>query len=295
MTYNKENTLIIVISIATPSEKKVLEKCGRIDCNDNNWSFAYTDGTIWKCKRNKESIDNGDYFSFLLINQCKCNETDFCDRIKYIIKNNDRTNIVVWSHQTDRSGNNSCPPMSENDKSKILNLSEKSLLLFYPFSHSPSGDSLFEKALRDIPEKYVSVFNCIIQESLKKKANPHLIALSILCQGYLAAHGDDDSIKELSEELKKEVQDLIKLKNKVQSKAGNTEKKIWWTGVFGDDDKKGAEGKILNELKTISTDNDKEKGKIESLIKKIYKNGNTLPNGTLVANAYSALKSILKG
>lgn len=106
---------------------------------------------------------------------------------------------------------------------------------------------------------------------------PHLIALSILCQGYLAAHEQIDVPKEL--------------KGKVKSKAGETKKKDWWTSALGTNN----QSTIEDELKAVPDDEDIKKENVRKLITAIYTNGDPMPNGNLVAEAYSALKSILQG
>lgn len=113
----------------------------------------------------------------------------------------------------------------------------------------------------------------------------HLIALSILCQGYLAAHGGEG----LGEEWKKLIETNSNLKQTVEAKKGDTlNKDEWWKKVLGEDDTQ-----IQGELDSVQNS---WKKKVQDLINGIYKkNGNMPSNGTLVADAYSALKSILQG
>lgn len=131
-------------------------------------------------------------------------------------------------------------------------------------------------------DEYITELTNYIKKNTYKPCPKHLIALSILCQGYLAAHGQT---KELTgwEKVPDE------FKEKVKSKADNTEKKSWWTSALGND-----EFKIQDELKAVPDDKDNKKKDVQDLITAIYTNGDALPDGNLVAKAYSALKSILK-
>lgn len=151
----------------------------------------------------------------------------------------------------------------------------------------PDANITVEKIVEDMPTD-IKALLCA------SKSYSHLIALSILCQGYLAAHGDDDSINKLSDELKRGVQDLIKglpdgLKKTVQTEdnKNKTKGKSWWTSALGDDD-----SKIQGELEAVQN-GEEYKTKVQNLITAIYTNSDPMPDGNLVAKAYSALKSIL--
>jgi hypothetical protein len=128
---------------------------------------------------------------------------------------------------------------------------------------------------------------------LERTGTPHLIALSILCQGYLAAHGTKDSLngwEDVWNKLGKAIKDHRKKYKLVASKMSITETKDWWRKAIG-----AKQNNIMNELSTIAMDKSDEKTKIKSLIEIIYKSdGPALPKGTLVADAYTALVSIFK-
>lgn len=122
----------------------------------------------------------------------------------------------------------------------------------------------------------------------------HLIALSILCQGYLAAHGAKDILKgwdEVWNKLSENIRDEKNPYQLVEDKRKNTEAKRWWKGALGAD-----QAKILKELNATAIGKNAEKEKVQALIDAIYnKDGDTLPNGALVAERYTALKSIIMG
>lgn len=114
---------------------------------------------------------------------------------------------------------------------------------------------------------------------LKKKANPHLIALSILCQGYLAAHGNIELPKgiSISEEKKK-----------------LTVGKGWWSPVFSEHElgREFRDTEIYKELSASRCDS----SKIQDFFVKIKEinNGNGL-DINIIEPTYSALKIILQG
>lgn len=104
---------------------------------------------------------------------------------------------------------------------------------------------------------------------LSKIQKPHLIALSILCQGYLAAHGEERF--KISDD---------KLQEKAENNKDTTELQNWWKPALG----KNTEGKELySELETVDENKKKD---IKCLIKKIKVND---VNIEVVKNAYSKI------
>ena len=137
--------------------------------------------------------------------------------------------------------------------------SKKQNIRFHPYI-SPSITSQTMRQEWDINAFVHAVIN---QEEnpfdrLVRKGTPHLIALSILCQGYLAARGGgglnvwNDSLQGML----------------ISDAKERTEKPDWWDPVW-EDDGTGIE----KELKQIEDDGNEEtkeaKGKVQELISKI--------------------------
>lgn len=97
-----------------------------------------------------------------------------------------------------------------------------------------------------------------------------LLALSILCQGYLAVHSDSSFYKNLE----KSVKDLL---GDVSQKAEDTEKFGWWTTPFPDES-------TLTEQITAELQSPKLPSEISNLIDAIYSNQSITVN--LVEEAY---------
>lgn len=281
MHYDKENTLIVVISIIEMAELPYLKRCCSANtCNDTKepveclkWTFAYSNGDVWKCKNGDEGIDNGDDFSFLLINQCKSNDNAFCNKVKQIINGNTRQHIIVWTHRGTRSG--SLPILEKNEM--IVDLSKKSLLCFKPFSHG--GGSPFEEALKKLPTDFSLAFDEIISLSLQRKS--HLIALSILCQGYLTMQ-EGIELRRLSD-------DVINMVKNNWSKAKND----WWVPAFGAETAFENTG-VYAELKDMNKEG--SAGAIKDLFVVVQGlKGKDFPDTGKVTAANKYIKGILKG
>lgn len=277
MNYNKENTLVIAITKGGYKAEDCflgwLIKSKKMKIEDNYISISTKDGNEFHIHINDTKYLSSN--SFVFYNQNKNEEfNDFLPTIKDISKN-----LIIWRHETDNS-TPSCDVLKTNLRDKLI--------FCEGFNHD--GKTAIEKFIRCIAgntNNYEAYFNELITESLKKKANPHLIALSILCQGYLASHGGAglDGWDKVPDELKNKVQ--------TEDNKNKTKGKSWWTSALGND-----ESKIQNELNAVPDDPKINKHDIIKLITAIYTNGDTLPNGkdgNLVAKAYSALKSILKG
>jgi len=133
-----------------------------------------------------------------------------------------------------------------------------------------------------------------IPHILRDSSNSYLTALSILCQGYLAAHGAKYILKgwdEVWNKLSEKIRDDKNPYQLVEDKRKNTEAKRWWKGALGAD-----QAEILKELNATPIGKNAEKEKVQALIDTIYnEDGDTLPNGELVAETYTALESILMG
>jgi len=84
--------------------------------------------------------------------------------------------------------------------------------------------------------------------------NSYLIALAILCQGYLAAHKGTDLYNKLPE----------KIRDKVKEKANTTEQLSWWEIITKSDD-------INKEIEALSEDEEGTKTKIHQLVSDLQK------------------------
>lgn len=130
---------------------------------------------------------------------------------------------------------------------------------------------------------YQSAIKALIQSFLNKQ--PHyLIALSILCQGYLAAHGGEgleDEWKKVWEKLPDDLKDKQNPYQLIEEKRNSTkDKNDFWKNVI--DDRK----KVEDEL----SEDDGEK--LTPFLNVLYGKGELSMD--IVKNAYIALKSILK-
>ena len=132
----------------------------------------------------------------------------------------------------------------------------------------------------------IETFEKLRQFILNKKLKPHLIALSILCQGYLAAHGGNG--------LKGWDGLLDDLKRAAKSNWPKV-KKDWWIPAFGTetDFKNTGVGK---DLMAMGKDCEKDKGAIKALFNAIQEsNGKDFADTYKVTKAYGCIKEILKG
>ncbi|MFQ5686052.1 MAG: hypothetical protein ACE5GV_05270 [Candidatus Scalindua sp.] len=242
------------------------------------------------------TTENPDSLSFLLINQNKWkNNLINNDEYKNNLNSLSNKKKIIYTHI--RNGIQ-CSDINIQNTVKCI-----------PFHHwTPPGKPLKEfleaitvnnnsdKTTEITEAVYCEAIKKLIEESLKETQKSHLIALSILCQGYLAAN----------EEHLKEEKKIIKLPEGIsisKDKKGNTIKRDWWKPALGED-YKGDE--LKNELKT----EDKLNDAIECLIeiirdKKVKKDGNEIVyfvNGEAtdiggltekVNTAYGQLKNIL--
>jgi len=162
------------------------------------------------------------------------------------------------------------PPQTEP-----LNTAEwKKILLFA--ANLSGNDITIEEVSSSIPNE--------IKHILCPQSLNHLIALSILCQGYLAAH-DIEGFKVPDDELQKKA-----AKSKI-----TTEIPRWWEPALDDVINKRKEvekSKIYEELKAGS-ENIKDYEKITNLVKAII-NDEKADFTVKVSKAYENLKEILK-
>lgn len=133
-------------------------------------------------------------------------------------------------------------------------------------------------------------FNNLWAQIQKKSPDtlPHLIALSILCQGYLAAHEGEGLVgwDKVPPDIKRKVAEKIKDPDPTK----NPTKKQWWNSALGDD-----KSKIQDELNAVP-DKDESKSSVQKLITAIYTGDDDTPIAVeFVRKAYSALKLILQG
>lgn len=185
-----DNYIVVVISSDDCAEKKILACLGRNNDAVEAWCYAAFDSSSKILSKPKDnSIVASCNHNFFLINpDClRVKEPDHAGCTKKIaglleyIKRKEKK-LVCWLHNSDT--------ITDNDIASFCNLNDCK-----PFSHTHSNETadtngpehfMFNVSEENLNEK----FKTLIEYSLKKKPNPHLIALSILCQGYLAAHGE---------------------------------------------------------------------------------------------------------
>lgn len=92
----------------------------------------------------------------------------------------------------------------------------------YSLGDSPNNNNpvyAFETVIKANDYGKVDVAYRALYKFVKKQPNPHLIALSILCQGYLVAHGETESLKGWDDKLKNML---------INGALEKTEDKAWW-------------------------------------------------------------------
>lgn len=212
--------IVIIISCCHDAEDDFVEKYFNNITED--WNYIVTNGRDYK---KDELLDS---FNFVLINQCKWGDSDVSKLISKIQRKNKKN--IIWSH---RGIGNDCKPILKDNIINMLNLH-----IFADFSHGEnSAAESFLEALKNNSATYKQKFDFLISESIKKN---HLIAISILCQGYLAAHGVDGFKVEGFQEIVK--------KNK-----GMTETTGWWKPAL-EENLNGE--KLIEELKAIDKDDE---------------------------------------
>ncbi len=208
---NVDDYRVIVISREVDIEKRFLEG---ISTGTGNIGFV-------SCKRKWKS-DNGSksncfVFAFIVVkNNDQKNEQATNAISNMEIK--DKT-IIVYAHSTDS--------LVEKEIRKVITNGKGKVIEYKPFSHQPNDleyDPLanFTGCVGDKKEGFGECLKELIEESLKKKNRPHIIALSILCQGYLAAHEGKD--------LNGWNDSMIGLL--VSDAETKTEDKSWWQPAF---------------------------------------------------------------
>lgn len=131
---------------------------------------------------------------------------------------------------------------------------------------------------------------------LKPKGKTHLIALSILCQGYLAAHWDeiDNEKKESLYELKSLPDEM---KKNAQSNKNKTKGHGWWHPAFNNDDleKKDLKDTRLGMELILLGKACKDSTAIKNLFDVIkLLNGQSFCDTDKVRTAYNCIKKLLQ-
>lgn len=246
MKIDTNNYVVLIISSPHAAEKYFIKTIKTItDNGDQDFCYAAIGP---KCEDkiismpSDETININAQYSLYLINakcwkcsnghlNCECMQNDEAsNKIKSLIdsiKSNNK-NIIVWTHTGDTIA-------SEKIKELFGDKCD-----FFAFSHTEPNhevEVLMENICTD--NDFENRFSGFIEYSLLKKAKPHLIALYILCEGYLAAH--DEGLSGWNDNLK----NLLK----IEGAKDKTEKKDWWKPALGDD----LQGKeIESELNVVS-------------------------------------------
>lgn len=274
MDINTEEYIVIAISSDKGPESIFLRGVSK----DNGKIAFVSKDTKWRSTNVKDS--NGFIFALIVLNDDNGDKTSQANEVipKMILKGK---KIIIYTHLGDY--------LNRADIEKTISSMEGTIEEYKEFSHEPNNSNFqslntFYNCLNQ--PSFETCLKKLIEESLKKKNTPHLIALSILCQGYLAAHGGAglDGWDRVTQDIKSKAVEKLKISDDKK----NPTKKEWWKSALGKDD----QSKTEEELKGI-LEKDDEKGNLRKLTTAIYTNGVSLPNGTLVADAYEALKGIL--
>lgn len=280
-TYLAKNYLIIVISAShkTWGEDKLLDH-RKANGEELFYDIALSD--YEECWNNY--ADEKKYY-FALVEQTKW--AKYKDNIKQV--KNQYEELIVWIHST--SGytretiaseleieRDNCHTFSHEGASNEPLISLKGLMQAIGTLKTSNPKELHSIEI---------IAEYLIKESIKKKHKPHLIALSYLCWGYLAAQGKIDLPKKLSISTKKKAE---------------TKERIWWEHVLKKEKKLFL---IDKELEAISKEME-----VKPLIDIIkygthenisYFDEKTLIQGKeadfteIVSNTYKNLSEILEG
>jgi len=252
-----EDYIVITISSAKDAECAFLVTVGRKD--SESWYYAAMgpgceNKTISKPTYNDTSNEQKCY-SFYLINaeywkcenndhryNCNCTNKKPSNEINSLLERikNCKRKIIIWTHKSDNIF-----------RDAIESSLEKQSNIYDSFSHSHENsivEQFMFKVCKTSQDNFEQEFKKLIESSLKNLLTPHLIALSILCQGYLAAN----------KEYLNDEERIIKLPEGIsipKGKKENTRRREWWEPALG----KECKGNELNkELETVDADKDKK-------------------------------------
>lgn len=271
MKVEMEGYIVIIISSVVTSENSFLLNAGR---NDNEiWCYAAKGKNDEKIcsKLTDNDVAVGTCSVFLINPDCwKCNDPHFANcrcadeqtpstkiidlliKIKSLPKK-----VIIWSHIGD---NIACQEIASQFRSDQIAFCDS-------FHHQNEQHSVeaFMKNLCSPGNNFITVLSKFINESLAKKSTPHLIALSILCQGYLAAHAPNK----------------INFPSNVLSLKKEVIKSDWWQPSFGDKDTSGTPV-LFQEMSALKKDT--------SCVKKLFDASNS--DNVNAAIVFDALESI---
>lgn len=244
--------------------------------DDNDWAVIYDDtNTIRKIPASQNTLTYDKNNQVVYVDGVAVkNDRDICDSFRNFLDRSaiDRKTLILIH------------PGAGDDfeiaKNRILCCNGKANqineinIIIAKYSHT--SIAIFDvvgslaKQIKDLSNNIDTNINKIREYVLKKNPKPHLLALSILCQGYLAAHGG---------KVLKGWKDLpAELKNKVSKNRDNVKDK-WWNIIDIE--------QATNELKDKDTDN-----KISNLLSQIKDN---MVNENTVEGADTVLTKILAG
>lgn len=127
-----------------------------------------------------------------------------------------------------------------------------------------------------IDESYSKALEKVLFENIATRSKPHLVALFILCQGYLAAN-----IDYIPDPQYKSKFQVIKISNKQVEKTHN---QTWWAPAVGND-------YLAKEVNKELEANKGDKNKVSALITAINKNkSSTATFIKIVYDAYIEIK-----
>lgn len=282
MANEKEKTLILVISPAHKAwgESVLLHYCIKKNSFED---IALSDYKNYWNKFNKKK------FYFALVEQSKWYH--YKNKIEEVTPQYNK--VIVWSHETNgvsceiikKSLNTNkieCFPFTHEGADREPRRSLKELMMAIGKLSRCSNMKSNKNLKMHINKNCENIAENLIRESLKQSI-PYLIALSILCQGYLAAHGGNG--------LKGWDGLSFDLKEAAKLNWPNV-KNDWWEPVFGTETSFEKTG-VYNELQAMGKEC-KDADAIKNLFKAIRKsNGNDFTGTVVTANA--CIKEILKG
>jgi len=251
---------------------------------NNNWAARYNQNELCIIPSSNDlTYDSNDTICFVDGDAVK-NSDEKCNNFKKYIGDgvNNSRQIYMLIHNLNL----------EEAKQRIFRCNDNVVTIPQNISIAKYSNTLadimcivgqLEEAIKETNNDSINRLTTKIKDYIiKKKANPHLIALSILCQGYLAAHGGAglDGWDKVHQDIKDKAAE--KLNDSDDKK--NPSKKAWWKTVL--EGRKNIEDELDEEQK--------KDGKIITLLDAIYNNGD-LSKVDTVKEAYIDLKSILQG
>jgi len=250
MTAIPDTDKYIVIEVSSPKENYETPLLKRCKITGQEWLFCATDGKSFY--NNMQDLQQK--FSFLLLNasRFKLNESmTKVEKLYEVVKQSEKS-VIIWAHTGDEGSDTEENRFGEDDFDDI----SKRIIRYESFSHVETRPIVsFLKVIGKegcSEDTYKAAFESLVKASLKKKGESHLLALEILCLGYIAAH-DLEKLSMINEDWRK----LVLHKNfrkRLNDNKYVTNDPAWWSVI----NKK----EIEEELMTVGKKVDSEEFKL---------------------------------